>query len=153
MLLFQPHQRTFTSTTFHSVLQDNVNFFTFLVIASLYKPRVTVCCRCEALGLISRCLFLEAREATENEILMQHSLEQVKILKATSECRDEEFLEELSSRYDAIYFHPVSRKLCGSERGRLVPKTLRKNYCIITSPTAFMTSCRGVVWLLVSQLY
>jgi hypothetical protein len=96
---------------------------------------------------------LEAREATENEILMQHSVEQVKILKATSECRDEEFLEELSSRYDAIYFHPVSRIYCRSERGRLVPKTHHKYFCIITSPTAIMTSCRGMVWLLVSQLY
>lgn len=119
----------------------------------MYKARVTVYCRCEALGLISRCLFLEAREATENEILMQHSVEQVKILKATSECRDEEFLEELSSRYDAIYLHPVSRKFYGSGRGRLIPKTRHKNYCIITSPTALVTSCRGVVWLMVSQLY
>jgi hypothetical protein len=83
---------------------------------------------------------LEPREATENEILMQHSVEQLKILKATNECKDEEFLEELSSRYDAIYFHPVSRKFYGSERGRLVPKM-----------HTFMTSCGDVIWPLVSQ--
>jgi hypothetical protein len=85
---------------------------------------------------------LEPREATENEILMQHSVEQLKILKATSECMDKEFLEELSSRYDAVYFHPVSRKFYGSERSRLVPKMC-----------TFMISCKGVVWLLVSQLH
>ncbi|PNF26149.1 hypothetical protein B7P43_G04459 [Cryptotermes secundus] len=79
--------------------------------------------RCEALGLISRCLFLEAREATENEILMQHSVEQVKILKATSECRDEEFLEELSSRYDAIYFHPRTYKLSLLSAGSAIELT------------------------------
>jgi hypothetical protein len=79
-------------------------------------------------------LVLEPREATENEILMQHSVEQVKILKGTSECTDEEFLEEISSRYDAIYFHPVSRTFCESERGRMVPKTCYESYCIVTSP-------------------
>ncbi|XP_069687064.1 histone deacetylase 6 isoform X1 [Periplaneta americana] len=62
--------------------------------------------RCEALGLLTRCQFIEPREATEKEILVKHSLEQIEILKATSQCKDEEFLEELSSRYDAIYIHP-----------------------------------------------
>lgn len=76
-----------------------------------------MCFRCESLGLISRCLFVKPREATEEEILMKHSVEQVEILKATSECGDEEFLEELSSRYDAIYIHPVSWKFCDAERG------------------------------------
>ena len=57
---------------------------------------------------MSRCLFIEPREATEKELLMKHTLEQIEILKATDQCNDEEFLEELSSRFDAIYIHPVS---------------------------------------------
>jgi histone deacetylase 6 len=61
---------------------------------------------------------VEPREATEKEILMQHSVEQLNILKATRECKDEEVLEELSSRYDAIYIHPVSRKLCEAASSR-----------------------------------
>ncbi|KAJ9582108.1 hypothetical protein L9F63_003564, partial [Diploptera punctata] len=67
--------------------------------------------RCEQLGLVSRCLYIEPREATEKEILVKHLPEQIAILKATSQCNDEEFLEELSSRFDAIYIHPSTYHL------------------------------------------
>jgi len=96
------------------------------------------CCRCEALGLVSRCLFVEPREATEKEILMQHSVEQIEILKATRECKDEEFLEDLSSRYDAIYIHPVSGKLCEVQAVRYGHRNNHNNSFSIQS-------CKGVV--------
>jgi hypothetical protein len=83
-------------------------------------------------------LFLEPREATEEEILMKHSVEQIEILKATSECQDEEFLEELSSRYDAIYIHPVSRKVLEAKRSIWEPPKL--TITIIASSAAFTTT-------------
>lgn len=106
-----------------------------------------VCFRCEALGLISRCLFVKPREATEEEILTKHSVEQVEILKATNECRDEEYLEELSSRYDAIYIHPVSRKFNGADIGNC--RSLKLTLTIVKSHTAFMTICGFAGWVLV----
>lgn len=96
------------------------------------------CCRCEALGLVSRCLFVEPREATEKEILVQHSVEQIEILKATMECKDEELLEDLSSRYDAIYIHPVSRKLFEIASSRHGHRNSHNNPFRIHS-------CKGVV--------
>lgn len=67
--------------------------------------------RCEELGLINRCKFITPRLASENEILMKHSQEQINILKATDRCTDADSLELLSSKYDAIYIHPVCRYL------------------------------------------
>lgn len=63
--------------------------------------------RCEELGLINRCKLVTPRQASEDEILMKHSQEQIDILKATDECTDVDSLELLSSTYDAIYIHPV----------------------------------------------
>lgn len=67
--------------------------------------------RCEELDLISRCKFIAPREATENEILMKHSQQQIDILKATDGSTDIDNLELLSSKYDAIYIHPVCKYL------------------------------------------
>jgi histone deacetylase 6 len=81
---------------------------------------------------------VEPREATEKEILVQHSVEQIEILKATRECKDEEFLEDLSSRYDAIYIHPVSRKLYKVASSRHDHRNNHNNLFRIHS-------CKGVV--------
>lgn len=64
--------------------------------------------RCEELGLINRCYELECREATQDEILTMHTQEHIDILRATENSQDVTALEELASRYDAIYIHPVS---------------------------------------------
>lgn len=63
--------------------------------------------RCEELGLVQRCKLIEARLSTESEILTKHSQKQIDILKATDGCTDSEKLELLSSKYDAIFIHPV----------------------------------------------
>jgi len=63
--------------------------------------------RCEELNLVQRCKCVESRLATENEILTKHSQKQIDILKATDGCADSENLELLSSKYDAIFVHPV----------------------------------------------
>lgn len=72
--------------------------------------------RCEELGLISRCKFVAPKLATESEILAKHSQKQIDILKATDRCTDVDNLELLSSKYDAIYVHPVREYL--QEHGR-----------------------------------
>lgn len=63
--------------------------------------------RCEELGLIDRCKFIEPRQAKIEEILLKHSMKQVNILKATEGSQDMEQLERTSSKYDAIFIHPV----------------------------------------------
>lgn len=65
-------------------------------------------CRCRELKLIDRCVQLTPRDGTANEILTKHTKEHYDLLKTTSQCTDEEKLEELSSKFDAIYIHPVS---------------------------------------------
>lgn len=39
---------------------------------------------------------------------MKHTQEIIDILKSTDGSQDVELLEKLSSKFDAIYFHPVS---------------------------------------------
>lgn len=67
--------------------------------------------RCTELGLVERCTSIAPREATEDEILMKHTQEQIDTLKVTDGCTEEQSLESLSSRYDAIYIHPVCEYL------------------------------------------
>lgn len=63
--------------------------------------------RCEELGLVQRCKLIESRVALESEILTKHSQKQIDILRVTDSCTDSENLELLSSKYDAIFVHPV----------------------------------------------
>lgn len=63
--------------------------------------------RCKEMGLVERCKRIESRLATENEILMKHSQKQIDVLKATDGITDADNMELVSSKYDAIYIHPV----------------------------------------------
>nr|XP_046470327.1 histone deacetylase 6 isoform X2 [Neodiprion pinetum] len=67
--------------------------------------------RCKDLGLISRCRVIEAREATHKEILLKHTQQHIDVLKETAECKDEDNLEKLASKYDSIYIHPSTYRL------------------------------------------
>ncbi|XP_026287181.1 histone deacetylase 6 isoform X1 [Frankliniella occidentalis] len=67
--------------------------------------------RCEELGLVQCCKEILPREATEKELLSKHTPEQIAILKATENVSDEQYLENLSSKYDAIYIHPSTYRL------------------------------------------
>jgi len=66
---------------------------------------------CRELNLTERCLELPSRSATKDEILRLHTEEHFERLKETSGIRDDERMEELSSRYDSIYIHPVSKRI------------------------------------------
>lgn len=68
--------------------------------------------RCQALKLIERCKPISSRSATIDEVLIKHTKEHYDVLKATSDSTDNEQLEDLSSRYDAVYIHPVSMICC-----------------------------------------
>lgn len=62
--------------------------------------------RCNELQLIERCKRLSARKATKEEILYKHSDEHYNLLESICKKTDENELEDISSRYDSIYFHP-----------------------------------------------
>lgn len=64
--------------------------------------------RCEELQLIDRCHRIDPRMGTPEQILLKHTQEQYDVLKSTENQTDNEKLEELSSHYDAVFFHPVS---------------------------------------------
>lgn len=63
--------------------------------------------RCEELGLLKSCQIIESQLVDEKELLLKHTSGHVNILKSTNGCTDAESLEKLSSKYDAVYFHPV----------------------------------------------
>lgn len=64
--------------------------------------------RCDELKLIDRCHQIDPRDGTLPEILLKHTQDQFDLLKSTENETDNEKLEELSSHYDGVYFHPVS---------------------------------------------
>ncbi|GAB6022029.1 Histone deacetylase 6 [Chamberlinius hualienensis] len=67
--------------------------------------------RCRNYGLIKRCTELKSRAATEEEILSIHSQSLIDSVKSSDGCEDRDFLYKLSSKYDAIYFHPSTYEL------------------------------------------
>lgn len=60
------------------------------------------------MGLIERCIKIQGRYATNDELLMKHTQKIIDLLKSTDDLCDLKHLEHLSSKFDAIYFHPVS---------------------------------------------
>lgn len=44
---------------------------------------------------------------TEEEILKLHTPEMISVLKSTDNVEDEALLEEISSKYDFLFIHPV----------------------------------------------
>lgn len=57
--------------------------------------------------MIERCLKIPCRNATNDELLYKHTQEIIDILKSTDDLHDPVLLETLSSKFDAVYFHPV----------------------------------------------
>ncbi|KPJ10234.1 Histone deacetylase 6 [Papilio machaon] len=67
--------------------------------------------RCRELNLIEQCKQYAPRTATKEELLTLHSASVYETLEATHENNDIEYLEEVSSKYDAIYIHPSTHEL------------------------------------------
>ncbi|NXT14466.1 HDA10 deacetylase, partial [Prunella fulvescens] len=55
--------------------------------------------------LVERCVHVPAREGSEEEILLVHSLEHLEVAKSTQTMNEEE-LKRISENYDAFFFHP-----------------------------------------------
>uniref|UniRef100_A0A2M4BB43 Protein deacetylase HDAC6 n=1 Tax=Anopheles marajoara TaxID=58244 RepID=A0A2M4BB43_9DIPT len=88
----------------------------FLLHRCLWDPNYPECPerylevmkRIELEQLIDRCTFVRPRLATEEEVRLKHTQQHLETLKATRGSLDKVELEELSSRYDAIFIHPGS---------------------------------------------
>ncbi|XP_015795334.1 histone deacetylase 6 isoform X2 [Tetranychus urticae] len=63
------------------------------------------------LGLVDRCKLLQPRPASKKEILYIHTEDHFEKMKITETIDDPVELEELSSKYDAVYFHPKTNEL------------------------------------------
>lgn len=67
--------------------------------------------RCTELGLLDRCMPLEPFSASNDDILAIHTEKLINLLKSTDKSENWDELEEISSKYDAVYIHPVRIQL------------------------------------------
>ncbi|KAG8322780.1 polyubiquitinated misfolded protein transport [Homalodisca vitripennis] len=67
--------------------------------------------RCEELGLVKRCQPVDVREATETELLTCHTQAHIDRLRETNNNHDVDQMEQLASKFDAIYIHPETFNL------------------------------------------
>ncbi|KAG7310384.1 hypothetical protein JYU34_003157 [Plutella xylostella] len=72
---------------------------------------IAVVDRCRELDLISQCKEFTPRAASKEELLSLHSPSVYDLLETTHQNNDEKFLEEVSSKFDAIYIHPSTHEL------------------------------------------
>lgn len=86
------------------------------------RPERAYINRCNALGLIDRCVKIEPRPATKRELLYEHTADHIALLRST-QGYDADELERLSSKYDSIYIHPVSGVYNLSETNEIVPNS------------------------------
>ena len=57
-------------------------------------------------GFVDRCKIIDARFATEDEVLLKHNWDHYEVIKSV-ENKTQEELESLSMSYDSVYFHPA----------------------------------------------
>lgn len=67
--------------------------------------------KCRDYGLVERCHIIPAVPAKEAQILTMHKKSYLDLFKTTDGNENEKFLEEMSSRYDSVYFHPKTYDL------------------------------------------
>ncbi|KOB70092.1 putative histone deacetylase hda2, partial [Operophtera brumata] len=72
---------------------------------------------CHELSLIDQCKTYEPRAATKDELCVLHSPSVYEMMEATHQNQDLAYLEEISSKYDAVYIHP-STGTCTTDRLR-----------------------------------
>ncbi|KAM4737526.1 histone deacetylase 6 isoform 2-T3 [Anableps anableps] len=90
--------------------------------------------------LLSRCVTVEPREATEEELLLAHTNLYVDAVRATQTMTQTE-LQSLSDRYDSVYLHPESFQVCVTAVGsvlqlvdRVLTSELRNGFAVIRPP-------------------
>ncbi|XP_041655286.1 histone deacetylase 6 [Cheilinus undulatus] len=90
--------------------------------------------------LLSHCVTLQPREATEEELRLVHTKEYVDLMKSTQTMTEEE-LHTLSDKYDSVYLHPESFQVCLSAVGsvlqlvdQVMTSELRNGFAVIRPP-------------------
>ncbi|XP_044067176.1 histone deacetylase 6 isoform X2 [Siniperca chuatsi] len=90
--------------------------------------------------LLSHCIRVEPREATEEELLLAHMKHYVDLMKSTQTMTESE-LHTLSEKYDSVYLHPESFQVCVSAVGsvlqlvdRVMTSELRNGFAVIRPP-------------------
>lgn len=90
--------------------------------------------------LLSLCVAVEPREATEEELLLAHTKQYVDAMKKTQSMTQSE-LQGLCDRYDSVYLHQESFKVCATAVGsvlqlvdRVLTSELRNGFAIIRPP-------------------
>lgn len=90
--------------------------------------------------LLSHCVRVEPREATEEELLLAHMKHYVDLMRSTQTMTESE-LQTLSERYDSVYLHPESFQVCVSAVGsvlqlvdRVLTSDLRNGFAVIRPP-------------------
>ncbi|KAK2850937.1 hypothetical protein Q5P01_007213 [Channa striata] len=90
--------------------------------------------------LLSHCIRVEPREATEEELLLAHMKHYVDLMKSTQIMSETE-LHAMSEGYDSVYLHPKSYEVCVSAVGsvlqlvdQVMTSELRNGFAIIRPP-------------------
>ncbi|XP_023189766.1 histone deacetylase 6 isoform X1 [Xiphophorus maculatus] len=90
--------------------------------------------------LLSLCVTVEPREATEEELLLAHTKLYVDAMRATRTMTQTE-LQSLSDRYDSVYLHPESFQVCVTAVGsvlqlvdRVQTSDVRNGFAVIRPP-------------------
>uniref|UniRef100_UPI0037E8599D histone deacetylase 6 isoform X1 n=2 Tax=Semicossyphus pulcher TaxID=241346 RepID=UPI0037E8599D len=90
--------------------------------------------------LLSHCVTLQPREATEEELLLAHTKQYVDLMKSTQTMTEEE-LHTLSDTYDSVYIHPETFQVSVSAVGsvlqlvdQVMTSELRNGFAVIRPP-------------------
>ncbi|XP_034834916.1 histone deacetylase 6 isoform X3 [Maniola hyperantus] len=97
--------------------------------------------RCQELNLIEQCVSFPPRAATKEELDTLHSPSVHEMLATTHQNQDVQVLEDLSSKYDAVYIHPSTHELALIAAGstidmvdRIVAGTVQNGAAFVRPP-------------------
>ncbi|XP_076860116.1 protein deacetylase HDAC6 isoform X2 [Brachyhypopomus gauderio] len=91
-------------------------------------------------GLLSRCVQVETRAASEDELSLVHAKEYIDRMKSTQKMTEEE-LKSVSNGYDSVYLHPDSFTCACLAAGsvlqlvdRVMTSELQNGFCVCRPP-------------------
>ncbi|XP_013889587.1 histone deacetylase 6, partial [Austrofundulus limnaeus] len=90
--------------------------------------------------LLNLCVRVQPREATEEELLLAHSINYINMMKSTQSMGEAE-LQTLSNKYDSVYLHPETFQVCVTAVGsvlqlvdQVMTSELRNGFAVIRPP-------------------
>ncbi|KAK5864111.1 hypothetical protein PBY51_001078 [Eleginops maclovinus] len=90
--------------------------------------------------LLSHCVTVEPREASEEELLLSHTKQYVDLMRST-QTMEESDLQTLSEKYDSVYIHPESFQVCVKAVGsvlqlvdQVMTSELRNGFAVVRPP-------------------